>query len=318
MGFKIVEYYIRNVLSEGIARLRENTEELEHVFAELAHPPLDITFGHKIISEIKHFFTQNDVPVLSAFSQNQIQLPSITVHLISSQEDPALRSFQDHWQYERVPGQKTVLAGPIYGTSYDPETGRIHFAKTVDLSQVIHGRKIFAPRDDEVYTVEGTMLTNPPGTPVYQLVDQYITVVDSTGDAPPAVDIAELQVLSTIDFKLYRKAAVHFREMFEIRVNAQTNTDQAIWLYYIVSYLLMLNKGYFEDVGLESQTFSTSEFTRDNGKLPNNIWGRTIRFSFLVQHTWREPVQVLELTGINLNAENPVTGEITELTQETL
>jgi hypothetical protein len=100
--------------------------------------------------------------------------------------------------------------------------------------------------------------------------------------------------------------------MFEVRVNSNTSNDQAIWLYYIVAYILMKNKNKFEEVGLENQTFSTSEFSRDVGKMPNNIWGRTLRFSFLVQHTWKEKVDVLEIVQVNVNAETGVTQLLSE------
>lgn len=312
MGLKIVEYYIRNVLSEGIQSLRTDIDLIDEVFEDLLIPPLGDVFGKKIVDNIKRFFADNDVPVLSAFNPNQIQLPSVTVHLISSLEDPQYRSMQDQWAYQRTPKKASVILGPIYAKSYDPDSGKLTFTKNVNLIQFVHGRKLFARRDDLVFTLSGTMKINEPGTPSYELEDQYVHVVDEDGSIPESIDFAELYLLSSIDFELHRLAAVHFRETFEIRVNANTNSDEAIWLYYIIAYILMRNKDKFEEVGLESQTFSTSEFTRDVGKLPNSIWGRTLRFSFLVQHTWREKVDTLEIVQINVNVESNVTSLISE------
>lgn len=310
MGFKIVEYYIRNIISDGIAKLREDVDVVDEIFGDLACPPLGNLYGHKIIDEIKAFFRENDVPVLSAYGQNQIQLPSITVHLISSQEDPELRTMQDHMRYERTPKRAATLAGPMHAREYDSETGKLTFDSKSDLTKFIKGRKLFSRKDDRVYTLQPKFQINEPGTPVQERADQFCHVVDENGDIPESVDFAELYLLSSIDFALHRVAVVHFRETFEIRVNAQTNSDQAIWLYYIVAYILMRNKNKFEEVGLENQTFSTSEFTRDVGKSPNSIWGRTLRFSFLVEHDWREEVDALELVGVNVNVESNVTESI--------
>lgn len=315
MSMKIVEYYIRSVLSEGIDELRTNVDLIDEVFEELTCPPLDKQFGKKIVDEIKCFFRDNNVPVRSALSQNQIELPSLAVHLISSQEAPEYRSMQDHISYQRLPKPATVLQGPFYGVSYDQETGKLTLPKGLDTSNFIKGRKIFSAEDDEVYTIKGTMKLNAPGTAAYDLKDQYVHLVNSAGDVPESVKIAKLSLLSSIDFKLKRVAGSWFREMFEVRVNAQTNSDQAVWLYYITSYLLFKNKWRFEQVGLESQTFGVSEFMRDVGKMPNNIWGRTIRLTFLVQHQWKEDVDSLELVGVNLNAESSVTHEIVNLTE---
>lgn len=315
MSMKIVEYYIRSVLSQGIEELRTNLDLVQEVFEELTCHPLDKQFGQKIVDEIKCFFRDNDIPVRSALSQNQIELPSLTVHLVSSQEAPEYRSMQDHISYQRLPKPAAVLQGPFFGISYDAESGKLNLPKTLDTSKFIKGRKIFSAEDDEVYTIKGTMKLNPPGTASYDLKDQYIHIVDHNGDIPESVKIAKLTLLSSVDFKLKRVAGSWFREMFEIRVNAQTNSDQAVWLYYITSYLLFKNKWRFEQVGLESQTFGVSEFMRDVGKMPNNIWGRTIRLTFLVQHQWKEDLDAIEFIGINLNAESNITNDIVHITE---
>lgn len=309
ISFKIVEYFLRQVIEEGIDKIRANPDVIDDIFDDLTRPPLDKVFGKKIVNDIKEFFVTNDLPVLSAFSQNGIILPAITVHLISSQEDPEYRSMQDHAFYERTPKKAAIIAGPVYAKAYDSDSGKLTFNGEVDLSQFSKGRKLFAKRDDEVYTIAGTIKINTTD----RSKDQYIHVVDAYGSVPERVDFAEMYLLSSVDFTMDRIAGAWFRETFEIRVNANSNSDQAIWLYYILAHIMMRNKQAFEDVGLENQTFSTSEFTRDVGKAPNTIWGRTLRFSFLVQHTWKEEVDVLELFQVNVNVETNVTRMISEV-----
>jgi len=312
MGFKVVEYYLRHCISDGIERLRTDLSQIDDIFGDLACHPLNDLYGKKIIDEIKCFFRDNDIPVLSAFGQNQIQLPSITVHMISSMEDPQYRAMQDHVGYERSPKAATRLSGPLYAKAYDPTTGKLTFDKDVDMSGFIKGRKLFSRRSDEVFTLKPKFQVNDSTTAAEDRKDQTCVIVDANGDFPEELDYAELYLLSSIDFEIHRVAAAYFRETFEIRCNAQTNTDQAIWLYYIVAWVLMRNKEFFEEVGMESQTFSASDFTRDQAKGPNTIWGRTLRFNFLVQHNWKEKIDALEIVGINVNAETNVVRFISE------
>jgi hypothetical protein len=313
---KIVEYYIRYAIEKGIEDLRKNPYIIDEVFGELACQPLATVFGANMIEQIRCFFMDNDIPVRAVFSQNQIDLPLITVHLVSSQEAIEYKALQDHIGFKRVPKEPTVILGPFYGVTYDSTTGRLTLPKTMDLTQFIAGRKIYSAEDDAIYTVTGTMQVNQSGTPPQELQDQWIHIVTADGSVAERVQIARLTLLSSVDFYLKRIAGSWFREVFEVRCNAQTHHDQAVWLYYITSYILMRNKYLFETLGLESQTFGGSDFSRDLGKMPNNIWGRTIRLTFMVQHTWTEDIDALELVGVNLNAENPITNEIIQLGEE--
>jgi hypothetical protein len=289
VGMKIVEYYIRSILEDGIADLRKNIDLLNDVFSHLLTDPLlNVKFGYKILDDIKKFFRENDIPVRSAWSQNQFDLPCITVHLLSSQEDPQYRAFQDHVGYMTVPKVPSVILGPFYGTSYDPITGKIIVSKDLDMTNVNGGTILYCKRSNEYFTVRPTIVWNEPGTLAHDKIPQYFHIVDEDGTIPESVDFAELYILSSVDFETKRIAAITLMEIFEIRVNASTSSDEAIWLYYVVLYILSKNKNYFESVGLESQTFSANDFSRDAPKAPNNVWGRTFRMTFRVQHSWVE------------------------------
>lgn len=72
----------------------------------------------------------------------------------------------------------------------------------------------------------------------------------------------------------------------DILIMSPMNSDEALWLYYIVNYILFKRKRHAERLGLQLQTFSATDNARDSGKLADNIWVRTIRFRCIVQNFW--------------------------------
>lgn len=101
-----------------------------------------------------------------------------------------------------------------------------------------------------------------------------------------------------------------FTVMLDIGLHGSKNTDEVLWLYYIVSYILFKRKRQAEELGLQLHTFSATDYTREFPKLPENIWVRTIRFKATVQNFWdSEPyinIDEVVVEGIHFEAaENP-------------
>lgn len=77
-----------------------------------------------------------------------------------------------------------------------------------------------------------------------------------------------------------------FTVMLDINIFGTKNSDEVLWLYYIVNYILFKRKRRAEQLGLQIHTFSATDYARDIPKLPENIWVRTIRFKTTVQNFW--------------------------------
>ena len=278
MGFITVEYHIRNVLEEGIARLRENPDELHMVFAELTTGSIGRSLGCKLVEKIEKFFVENDIPVRMAFNANQPELPSITVHMVSSIESPQYKRLGDQGGYTSETIKPAKMSPTFYAKQYDSSTGLVTLPDDFLSPYILPGQPIFSYKDDIAYYIVGTV------------AEKTFTIVDGNGDIPPRPDLSELVIVSKMNYKNKRIAASVFEETFEIRTYSTSNTDEAIWLYYIASYILFNNKQYFEEVGLHNQIVSSGEFLRDFNKIPNNIWGRFLRLKFIVEHTWLENI----------------------------
>lgn len=77
-----------------------------------------------------------------------------------------------------------------------------------------------------------------------------------------------------------------FSTMLDINLFGTKNSDEVLWLYYIVNYILFKRKRHAEQLGLQLHTFSATDYARDIPKLPENVWVRTIRFKTTVENFW--------------------------------
>lgn len=91
----------------------------------------------------------------------------------------------------------------------------------------------------------------------------------------------------------------------DIVVMSSRNGDESLWLYYIVSYILLKRKRQAENLGLQNHTFSASDYNRNATKLADNIWERYIRYRAIIQNYWQESNYLdFENLEIDLQAES--------------
>jgi len=77
-----------------------------------------------------------------------------------------------------------------------------------------------------------------------------------------------------------------FIAQLDIAIHASRNSDETLWLYEIICFILFKRKRRAEKLGLQLHTFSATDYNRDNSKLADNIFVRTIRFRAIVQKFW--------------------------------
>jgi hypothetical protein len=77
-----------------------------------------------------------------------------------------------------------------------------------------------------------------------------------------------------------------FNVNLDVHMFGTKNTDEILWIYYIVSYILFKRKRHAEHLGLQQGTFSATDYARDMPKLPENIWVRTIKYRAMAENFW--------------------------------
>ena len=77
-----------------------------------------------------------------------------------------------------------------------------------------------------------------------------------------------------------------FVVQLDIGIHASRNGDEVLWLYYIVNYILFKRKRRAEALGMQLYTFSATDYSRENARLPDNMFTRYIRLRTIVQNFW--------------------------------
>jgi len=93
-----------------------------------------------------------------------------------------------------------------------------------------------------------------------------------------------------------------FTVMLDIGIHGNRSADEVLWMYYILNFLLFKKKRVLERMGIELQTFSASDYNRDQKYMGDNIWTRWIRFRCTVQNTYRG-LEVLEIDDVEADIE---------------
>ena len=70
----------------------------------------------------------------------------------------------------------------------------------------------------------------------------------------------------------------------DIGIHADKSKDHVLWLHYIVKYILYKEKYLARKLGLQLQTFSATDYNKDNARMAENVWVRTIRYRCTVQN----------------------------------
>lgn len=77
-----------------------------------------------------------------------------------------------------------------------------------------------------------------------------------------------------------------FNVQLDVGIHASKSSDQVLWLYYIVTYVLFKYKREAERMGLNLQTFTASDWDKRADQMVENIWVRWIRFRCSTNNFW--------------------------------
>ena len=91
-----------------------------------------------------------------------------------------------------------------------------------------------------------------------------------------------------------------FNVTLDVGLHSSKNGDETLWLYYITNYILFKSKRLSEKLGLQLQTFSATDYARNNQLLADNVWTRWIRFTTTVENFW-ENSPYLDIDSINVD-----------------
>lgn len=94
-----------------------------------------------------------------------------------------------------------------------------------------------------------------------------------------------------------------FSVQLDIGIHASKAADKVLWMYYIASYILFKYKDIARTLGIEIQTYSASDWQKDAGKMPENIWTRWLKMRCTVFNTWSAD-SFIDVTDLDVDVNN--------------
>lgn len=81
----------------------------------------------------------------------------------------------------------------------------------------------------------------------------------------------------------------------DIGISASKDGDQVLWMYYILSYILLRDKPSLRAAGLQLSTYSASDYNRESKYFADNVFTRWIQFRCTIQNTWdHDPLSTID------------------------
>ena len=102
-----------------------------------------------------------------------------------------------------------------------------------------------------------------------------------------------------------------FNVNLDVVLMGTKNTDEVLWMYYIVNYILFKRKRQAEELGLQLHTFTASDYGKDQQRFPENVYSRTLRYRAIVQNFWNsEPFLDINDMEVTVDIESTTGDEI--------
>jgi hypothetical protein len=80
-----------------------------------------------------------------------------------------------------------------------------------------------------------------------------------------------------------------FNVNLDIGIHGSKVAEEVLWMYYIASDILFRHKTLIQSMGIELQTYTASDWQRDNTKNPENLFTRWLRMRLTVVNSWNGP-----------------------------
>jgi hypothetical protein len=268
MGILIPELIIESVFRDGIDLIRKHPEKLDDLLGVYNTEWLEQQYGQKTINRIKTHIAENPIPIFFSWSDVPSNVPCITISSYQNdelQEDAYLNDYGWTEDTDTDPEVITTVTAP---TSYNTITGWLEFnPATANITSVNLGH-LFKDGGNTTYTL-------------YSIIDETTrkAVNVGTGQSPDLINAGSF--IGHVDF--YRE---RFHEvMVEHQLSVSIHTEDPFYtknLNYLLQYLLLSEKTRITQRGFMLSTFNSTEFARDQEKLPEHIytqsievWGRT-------------------------------------------
>ena len=273
---------LRSAIIAGIKDLRAHPYLINDIFSECSTDPiLRGEFGYAEIDRATKWFLKTNIPVVLQHRLDTVEMPCISVALLSSGEriqEDVLGDYSESedlddtqtFQPQDATIQPVVVLGPFTPTAYDPATGLVTLP-TGFLTD---------------FVVPGQLLVDRPHNTAYPIlsVNSGSTFTIATNTVADFTDAIIMPRYQTLGITRNRIMAT---ESYQIGCHVAGDAVELLWLYSIVTLILLRYKEDLLDArGLTRTTFSASDFVKSPQYEAQNVYSRFFTLNAVVEQNW--------------------------------
>ena len=279
MSFKLPDLIVESILRDGFEAARRYPDTLDDVFESLTMPYASRKYGQTEIEKIKKIIQNKEVSIVHSFNMIAANLPCISIQLSDDRESTDRAHMGNYRGFTTIqyntPEQiaSTIRAAAFTASAYDALTGKLSIPDSVDLAQA-HTGLIVRDADGNDFPILGGII-NEMGN------KQVMLAIGSTPNIAQPVDIR-----TTLDYDMFRRNG----NVEEVQLILGIHTKEALltkYLYVLVKYFMISRKNDLIKRGMQLNTYSGSDFNRNQEYPGDIVYTRFFQVTGTVQHSWR-------------------------------
>lgn len=293
MSFIIPDLIVESIIRDGFNNARRDNSVIDDVFEDLTLAFNSKKYGESEVEKIKKIINDQEVSIVHSFNLVNSNLPCISIQLSDDRENENEAHMGNYVSNLVIPmTDPDELAALIYvdditPTSYNVLTGAVLVDDSVNLAGV-HANLLFEDSAGALHTIIGGII-NEPGTKQF-MVEKGGSVALGSGGI----------IKSSLDYKIYQKRG----NIESTQLILGIHTKEALltkYLYILVKYFMLSRKDDLIARGLQLNTYTGSDFTRNMEYIADVVYTRFFNVSGRVQHQWRsDKVQLIDNVEVNV------------------
>lgn len=271
MSIIIPELILESTFREGLKNIRDDNTKIDDWLQYYNEFYIGHQYGQKDINQIKEFINTRNIPILIGNHDVPSKIPCITITTITSDELQEGTFLGDYGCTVEEASEPVIVATGLIPTLYNTTTGYISFAPGTDLSAV-SSTHLFVDNSETQY-------------PILSVIDDLANPRINVGSGNDITLAAAGSVIMSqvVVQKTYLSVPINHQLLVSVHDEHAYTVKN---LHYLVIFMLLAEKIKLMRRGLELTTWNTSDFVREDMKLPEHIHSRSTQVYARTWYSW--------------------------------
>lgn len=312
MAFILPDLILESIIRDGMEVARRDLTVIDDVFGQLTRSFASEKYGNSEVDKIKTWITKKQISVVHSFNLVPTNLPCVSIQLSDDRELENQAHMGDFAYLSQVPMTDPdeladlVFINAFTPSSYNPITGIVKVADSVDLSQ-IYANLLFVDSTGKEFPITGG-INNQLGSRQFQVAAQSSVTIG-----------AGCEIKSSLNYRQYQTKA----NIEQVQLIVGIHTQDALltkYLYILVKYFILSRKRDLINRDFQLSTYTGSDFSRNMEYQADVVYTRFLHVLGKVEHSWRsDKVALVDNVIVHVKVPKDKLGnEALDLTESTI